>query len=268
VDESFDLWAGYAASMRRRGKAAGTITKRRYELASWSAWIGAGWTTATWREVEQWTDSRPLGARAQASAVSHLREFYKWARREGLVTVDPCADVDTPKLPPLIPRPAGAGAVRRAVGPGLDVLEVASALMAYGGLRCCEVARLHWSDVDLAGGRLYVTGKGDRQAVVPIAPPLAAILAACNGVEGPVITGRAGQACSPARISQRMGAHLRRRNCSCTAHQLRHYAGTYLLELTERVELVQHFLRHASIATTQGYAKVADGALAAAVADW
>jgi integrase/recombinase XerD len=255
--------------MRRQHLAPGTIDKRRYELASWSAWIGDGWTAATWRDVERWTDSRPLAARAQASAVSHLRAFYRWARREGLATIDPCADVVSPKLRRGQPRPAREVDVRRAVGAGLEPLEVACALMAYGGLRCCEVARLRWPDIDLAAGVLYVVaGKGDKDATVPIAPPLASILAGLNSVDGPVIGGHHGQACRPERISQRVGAHLRARDCRCTAHQLRHYAATHLLRQTGRLELVRDFLRHASIATTQVYANVEAGALAAAVADW
>ena len=100
-------WAAWSASMRRRRLSPGTIDKRRYELVSWSAWMGPGWTAATWRDVERWTDSRPLGPRAQASAVSHLRAFYQWARREGVATIDPCADVVTPKAASG-PTPAGS----------------------------------------------------------------------------------------------------------------------------------------------------------------
>jgi site-specific recombinase XerC len=260
--------AAWTASQRRAWLAPGTITKRRYELASWSAHIGPGWDTATWRDVERWLDSRPLGARAQASAVSHLRAFYRWARREGVATIDPCADVVSPRLRLARPRPARATDVRRAVGAGVDPLEVACALMAYGGLRCCEVARLTWADVDLAAAVLYVTGKGDKEATVPIAPPLAAVLMAQDGVDGPVFAGAGGRPCSPARVSQRVGAHLRARGCACTAHQLRHYAGMHLLERSGRIDVVRDFLRHASIATTQVYAAATGRDVADAVADW
>jgi integrase/recombinase XerD len=265
---AMDHWAGWAASMRRGRLAPGTVTKRRGELASWSAHIGPNWRTAGWRDVERWIDGRPLGPRAQAAAVSHLRQFYRWARREGLVSIDPCADVVSPRVPVRTPRPARAVDVRRAVGLGVDPLELAAALMAYGGLRCCEVAALRWPDVDLAAGLLYVTGKGNKQAVVPIAPPLAAILAAQSTTDGPVVAGSRGQPCSPARISQRMNAHLRARGATCTAHPLRHHAATHLLTITGRLDLVREFLRHASISTTQVYAQTAPGALAAAVADW
>lgn len=254
--------------MRRQRLARGTIVKRRSELASWSAHIGPRWLEAGWRDVERWLDGRPLGPRAQASAVSHLRAFYRWARREGVTGVDPCADVTTPRLRAGRPRPARDVDVRRGVGAGLEPLELACALMAYGGLRCCEVAPLQWADVDLAGGVMYVTGKGAKAATVPIAPPLASILAAHNATAGPVVVGVRGRACNAERISQLVGAHLRARGADCTAHQLRHYAATHLLARTGRIELVRDFLRHASIATTQVYASVAPGALADAVADW
>ena len=260
--------ADWCAAMRRQRLSTGTIRKRRGELASWSDHIGAGWRTATWRDVDRWIDSRPLGPRAQASAVSHLRSFYKWARREGLVSCDPCADVICPRLPVCVPRPARDVDVRRAVGAGLEPLELACALMAYAALRCCEVARLQWADVDLADGLIYVTGKGDKQAVVPICPPLAAILAVQVATDGPVVPGSRGQTCTAARISQRVGAHLRKRGAAATAHQLRHHAATHLLAITGRIDLVKEFLRHASISTTQVYARTAPGALAAALADW
>jgi integrase/recombinase XerD len=260
--------AGWQQAMRRAGLARGTILARTYALASWDASIGAGWREATWRDVESWLDGRPLGERAQASAVSHLRAFYRWARREGLTAADPCADVATPRLPIRLPRPVRAHDVDRAVGDGGDRLELAAALMAYAGLRCCEVARLTWGDVDLARGLLYVTGKGGRQATVPIAPPLAVILATRDAVSGPVVAAEHGGPLAPARVSALVGAHLRRLGIRATAHQLRHYAGTHVLELGGDVMAVRDFLRHASVATTQVYAQLAPARLASIVADW
>src|SRR4029453_17011347 len=89
-------WSAY---MRRQGLSSGTIRMRRYELHSWDRFIGTRWRRATFRDVERWIDSRPLGPNARGSAASHLRAFYRWARRETLTTADPCADVVTAKRP-------------------------------------------------------------------------------------------------------------------------------------------------------------------------
>lgn len=266
-----ELGSAWAAWQRQHGLAGGTILKRRYELAMWATWIGTRWTTATWRDVEAWIASRVrLGPRAQASTISHLRAFYRWARREGLCDIDPCADVIAPRGGSRLPRPARAAAVERAVGAGVERLEVACALMAFAGLRCCEVARLRWDDVDLAAGVIYVdAGKGDRDGTVPIVAPLRAVLSLQHATDGPVVPNVYGRATTPARMSQVVNAHLRRRRCGCTAHQLRHYFGTRFLELAGGDLLaVREVLRHASITTTQVYAQLAPGTVADIAARW
>lgn len=250
--------------MRRRGLARGTIGKRRSELRSWDRHIGARWREPSRSDVEGWLDGRPLGPGARYSAVSHLHAFYRWAHREGLVDVDPTELVERPRLPRRLPRPARAGAVGRAVGDGRRPVELACALMAFGGLRCCEVAALTWDDIDVPGGVLYITGKGDRDRVVPVSRPLAPILAAWDGSAGPVM----GRRMSPARVSQVVNVHLRAVAAGCTAHQLRHAFATRLLRVAGDVTVVQLALGHASLTTTQVYARVAPEALAEAMARW
>jgi site-specific recombinase XerD len=97
---------------------------------------------------------------------------------------------------------------------------------------------------------------------------LAAVLAAGDGHTGRIITNTAGRAVTAARVSQLMGAHLRRRGADCTAHRLRHYAGTRMLELGHDIMVVRDFLRHASVAQTEGYAQLAGGRLAEIAATW
>jgi len=265
MDEQLRAWEAY---QRQLGKAAGTILARRYALLSWREWIGGRWREANWRDVEAWIASKNLKPRGQNTTVSHLRAFYKWGRRQGWVEVDPCHDVELPRIPRRLPRPASERDMRRAVGTGLDRCELACAFMAYAGLRCCEVAILDWADIDLVARRLHVIGKGNKEAYVPIVAPLAALLAQHDGRQGRVITGWRGQALKPTRVSQVVNAHLRRVGADCTAHRLRHYAGTRMLELEGDLLVVRDFLRHSSVAQTEAYAQLAGGKLAAAAAKW
>jgi site-specific recombinase XerD len=259
---------GWDVHQRQRGLAGGTVLARRYVLAGWAAWIGDRWRTAGWRDVEAWLASKHLEPRGQNSNASHVRAFYKWARREGLTDADPCRDVELPRIPRRLPRPASERDVRRAVGTGRDREELACAFMAYAGLRCCEVAIVDWVDIDLVSGRLHVIGKGDKEAYVPIVAPLAAIVAQGDGLRGRIVTGNAGQAMRAARVSQVVNRHLRRVGAACTAHQLRHYAGTRMLELEGDLLVVRDFLRHSSVAQTEAYAQLAGGRLKAAAAKW
>jgi site-specific recombinase XerD len=247
-------WDGWSAAMRRRNLAPGTIEARRYQLRLWSTFIGDRWRVADRHDVEAWIDSRSLAARARYSSISHLHAFYVWCRREGLVEVDPTELVERPRLERRLPRPARAGDVARAVGDGLEPLEVCAALAAYQGLRCVELARLRWQDVDLEAGRLYLRGKGNRDRVLRIARRLRPILQAHDGATGYLL----GRRVTPARMSQRLNQHLRARGCQCTAHQLRHAFACSALEASGNIAAVQQALGHASIATTQIYAAVAN----------
>jgi site-specific recombinase XerD len=260
---AMDGWADWSAAMRRRGLAAATVDKRRHELERWSTFIGVGWAKVDRHEVERWLDGRPLAARARYSAISHLHAFYVWAIREGLCTADPTVLVERPKLPRCLPRPARSALVARAVGHGLAPVEVACALMAYGGLRCCEVAALTWDDVE--PGRLWLHGKGGKERVVPIARPLAVVLAQHDGQVGPIM----GRRVTPARVSQLVCAHLHQLGAGReTAHALRHAFATRLLALCGDVTVVQVALGHASLATTAIYTQVEPAALTAALARW
>jgi site-specific recombinase XerD len=240
--------------MHRRGLARGTISARRYVLASWSTFIGDRWTTATRHDVDRWIEQRGGGARHRYAGVSHLHAFYRWARRDELVDVDPTELVERPRLPSRLPRPARPGDVARAVGDASTPVELACALAAYQGLRCVELARLRWSDVDIEAGRMVVTGKGSRDRALRIARRLRPILAAYDGADGYVM----GRRYTPERVSQLVNGHLRARGCDCTAHQLRHAFACNALDATGNIAAVQRALGHASIATTQIYARVVD----------
>jgi integrase/recombinase XerC len=265
VDAELRAWE---AHQRQLGLAGGTILARRYQVESWGRWIGDRWQEADWRDVEAWIASRSLKPRAQNTSVSHVRSFYRWARREGVVNCDPCRDVELPRIPRRLPRPASERDVRRAVGAGQTRCEVACAFMAYAGFRCCEVAIVEWGDVDLVAGRLHVIGKGDKEGYVPIVAPLAALIAHGDGRRGRIVTSPDGRAVTASRMSQVVNAHLCRVGADCTAHQLRHYAATRMLELCGDLLVVRDFLRHGSVAQTEAYAQLAGGRLKAAAAKW
>lgn len=258
----------YAAAMRRRGLAAGTITTRRAELQRWLDHVGDGWRTATRHDVERWLDERPLGARARYTAISHLSAFYRWAMRDELVDHDPTMTVERPRLPQRLPRPVRREHVDELVASvaGDRLLEPAVLLMLDAGLRCLEVARLRWRDVDLEAGTLYVYGKGSRERLVgtPRRLRLALYLAAGDGPDaGEYVIGRK---LSAARVSQLVNARCHELELDATAHRLRHTYATRLYRATAGdLRAVQLSLGHASVATTQVYAAVdVDRVLAAA----
>lgn len=251
-----EISAGYAAHMRRRGLATGTRYARSSELRRWIEHVGERWPTATRHDVEDWVDARPLGARARYSAISHLSAFYRWAMREELADRDPTLLVDRPRLPVRLPRPVPAAELDRILaGVGGTGLEVPVLLMLDAGLRCIEVSRLTWSDVDLEAGTLYVFGKGSRERLVGIPRRLRLSLYVASAERNGEFV--IGHDWTPARVSQVLGGRFRELGCAVSAHRLRHTYATRLYKATAGdLRAVQMTLGHASVATTAIYAAI------------
>ena len=263
-DSRIGEWlAAFAVAERCRGLADSTIRHRGNQLRRYVEHVGPGrvWN-ADWRDVESYLATRALGPAALQRALSDVAVFYKWARREGHTTAAPVAQLDRPRRPRAVPRPLPDGVVLRALGHPDPRVAAAVALLAYGGLRCCEVSRASWGDVDWTAAAVYVTGKGGHTRWVPIVAPLVPYLHRLDGLESgdPILPRRdlAPGPASPAMVSQRVAQWLR--VCAggqrATPHQLRHWYATQALARTGRLDLVQLLLGHQSIATTQVYAAV------------
>jgi site-specific recombinase XerD len=124
--------------------------------------------------------TRGFARRTIARRASALRRYFGWARRVGAVTSDPTAGLSAPRGEGRLPRvlhpdelrtlldEAGAG------GPdgGRDLRDTALLELLYGsGLRVAEAAALDVDDLDLAGRRVRVWGKGGKQRLVPLSEP-------------------------------------------------------------------------------------------------
>lgn len=271
--DTHDPWPAFEAWHHRRGLSPGTTTKRRLTLRSWLAHV-EDWRTADWEDLEQWVDTMAhTSAKVRQDRVSDIRVFYTWARKRGLVDVDPTERWEGPRLPRRLPRPVPWPVVERALDLEHDPrVRLAIALAAYAGLRRKEVAGLVWTDVDLAAGAIYVReGKGGHQRMAFMAPPLRRMLAAQDGVVGPVFPSRYGGHVSPAYVGLMVEASLTRAEGShrWTMHQLRHSYGCRSLEGGTRLEVLQALMGHQSSDTTRIYARMSAAAiLQEAAAGW
>ena len=253
----------YRRYLVRRRFAPGTIKGRIVVLRRWLDHVGAGWRSASHRDVESWIDTRPVSAAVQRNYVSMLRSFYRWAMREGLCERDPTALVDKPRLPRRLPRPAPDHEIAAVLATAPHHIATMVALMAGGGLRCCEVGALCWRDVRLEHCTIHVSGKGSRDRVVVLPEQVVWMLTMLDTHDGPVFVNRDGNPYSANRVSRLVRLQFMRHGYTTTAHQLRHRAASAALAVAGDLLAVRDFLGHASVATTQGYTKVAGGAAAA-----
>lgn len=212
--------------------------------------------------------SRSTLARRTASA----RAFSTWAQRQGYLEADVAARLVSPKVGkhlPTVMAPAEAGEL---VGNAVSTDEphflrdsAILELLYATGMRVAELTGLDITDVDLERATAKVTGKGNKQRVVPFGRAAADALTQwldqgrdhMAGDTNAVFVGTRG-----GRINQRQVRRIVDNAAAVTGtkgltpHGLRHSAATHLLEGGADLRVVQEMLGHSSLQTTQVYTHV------------
>ncbi|HYD50296.1 MAG TPA: site-specific tyrosine recombinase XerD [Terriglobales bacterium] len=217
---------------------------------------------------------RGLSPRSRARMLSALRGFYGFLVREGVVRIDPSADVRFPRVGQRLPRAISRSAVDEMLKLEPDNLLVERdlamiELMYATGLRVSEAVNLRTTAVNLEAGFLTVMGKGSKERAVPIGTYARdRLLRYLNEVRPAILNGKASSSLFVSRsgraLSRRAFALRLRRAVlragiggKVTPHTLRHAFATHLVEGGADLRAVQMMLGHADIATTQIYTHVA-----------
>lgn len=140
-------------------------------------------------------------------------------------------------------------------------------LLYATGIRVGELVGIDIADIDFAQRTVRVTGKGDKQRVVPFGAPAARALdqwlqagrpaLACDLSGEALFLGRRG-----GRVDQRIVRQVVHREArkagvpDISPHALRHSAATHMLDGGADLREVQEMLGHASLRTTQRYTHV------------
>lgn len=214
-----------------------------------------------------------IGNASAARELSALKAFIKFAREQAGESDAAAPRLRGPRLKKGLPRPVTpddavnlADLVAGDAGEDwVGARDRAVLLLMYGaGLRIAEALSLKGRDAPL-GETLVVTGKGNKQRVVPILPitrdAVADYLEKCpwsiapdstlfRGVKGGVLSqGMVQKAMARARIALGLPD-------TATPHALRHSFASHLLGAGADLRSLQELLGHASLGSTQIYTKV------------
>lgn len=214
------------------------------------------------------------------------RVFFRWLTSTGLLTENPADALERPhrwkKLPgvlsprqmrllveaPLKQSPPDAGALP------LHLRDRALLELMYAcGLRASEAATLALRDFNTTLGVVIVTGKGNKQRLIPIGKPaqlaITEYIEKCRTLivgdgktkpdksQGRLLVSRTGRPLERVAIWQ-----LVKKNATIAAikgvhpHMLRHSFATHLLSGGADLRVVQELLGHSDIGTTQIYTHV------------
>ena len=222
------------------------------------------------RHVLRWVDAHPVAPSTLRKKVSVVRGFLDWCVTEKVITRNPIRVMGfTVKTEPnRIPRALSA----KDASALWDVLPDARArcIVALGlqlGLRRAEIATIEIHDIDWAASEVRVTGKGDKERVVPLtATAIDAIreyLAASPASDGPLVRSHVHERrpLAPPTIGKLLhswfsAAGLKHHPYDGrSTHALRHTAASDVLERCGDITIVRDMLGHSSTITTQIYTR-------------
>ena len=261
-----------------KGLASNSIESYRRDLERFEAAQGnstlADTTLDTLRAYVGQLKDKKLSNRSIARHITTLRGFFGYLVDEGELRVNPAELLAAPKigasLPKYLPRPAVDDLLEspeKDTATGLRDRAMIDVLYATG-LRVSELINVQISDLDESEGLIRVTGKGNKQRIIPVgSQALESLAIYCSQQRPLLLKGRV----SPYLFVTSRGSAMTRQGFwkllknhaksaslfdSLSPHVLRHTFATHLLEGGADLRSVQAMLGHRDIGTTQIYTHV------------
>ena len=262
------------------GLSPNTLAAYRRDMQGFSQWLQVQSLTlehAGENEVQAYFADRFDQTRASTAnrRLTVLRRFYQWALREKHVSTDPTLKLLTAKQAPRLPQTLSEAQVEALLAaPNTDtplglrdraMLE----LLYASGLRVSELVGLPMLSLNLREGVLRITGKGNKERLVPFGEEAADSLQNYLSQSRPVLLGKQN---SPAVFVTQQGTAMSRVmfwklikkyalladvHVPLSPHTLRHAFATHLLNHGADLRAVQMLLGHSDISTTTIYTHVA-----------
>ncbi|MCX6320051.1 MAG: site-specific tyrosine recombinase XerD [Bacteroidetes bacterium] len=227
------------------------------------------------KELQQflkWITELGMSAASQARIISGIKAFYKYCALEDIATNDPTLLLESPKLKRSLPDTLSFEEIESMInaidlskpegGRNKAILET----MYSCGLRVSEVVNLKISQLYLDVGFIRVTGKGDKERLIPVGSSaikyinlykntIRVHIMPQKGKEDILFLNYRGGALSRVMIfyiikDLALKAGIKK---TVSPHTFRHSFATHLVEGGADLRAVQEMLGHASITTTEIY---------------
>lgn len=236
------------------------------------------WTAVQADDVREWViyllDEQKLAATSVNRKLSALRTFYKYLRRVGWTTVNPMEKVIAPKKKRALPYFVRESEMDRlfeltAEDRSFKGIRDRLILMMFyeTGIRRAELLGMTDASVDFAAGQVKVTGKRNKQRIVPFGKELeneikAYMLVRDNTLplknSTALFVNEKGEMMSESQVAKIVKSHLSMVTTikKRSPHVLRHSFATAMLNNNADLTSIQKLLGHESVATTEIYTHV------------
>lgn len=215
-----------------------------------------------------------LDPRTVNRKIACLRSYFKFLLTTGVVSRNPMLRIKAPKmakkLPDFVPEESLNGLLNSFEFPDTfaGVRDQLVLELLYGtGIRLSELIGIRPDDVSLAARTVRVTGKGNKQRIVPLNPTLAAVLeryiafqkrefGVTDNTRSALLVTDKGEPLYEKLVYRTVKHYLSQITTASSQqhpHVLRHSFATHLLGKGADLNAIKELLGHANLAATQVY---------------
>ena len=258
-----------------------TVTAYQVDLTQFAAYLREEYeleepTQATHPLIRGWVVSlmgQHLDPRTVNRKVACLRSYYKFLLRMHRIEANPMLRIKAPKMAKKLPEFVPEESLNRLLNSFEFEANFAGARdqlvleTLYGtGIRLSELLGITENDVDAGARTVRVTGKGNKQRLVPLNPSLLLVLEKYraarlaefgpSGGGSPLLRTDKGEPLYEKLVYRTVKKYLSQVSTSAAhqhPHALRHAFATHLLGKGADVNAIKELLGHASLAATQVY---------------
>jgi integrase/recombinase XerC len=271
---------GFIKSLQARGSSENTLKAYQSDIKDLLEFLFASKAEFELDSIRNWLfviSEAGATKSTLARKTSSVRAFSSWLFERGVLDSDPGLRLRSPKLDRTLPKVAS----ENSLGEVFDSLKALATrdnptslmqlctmeLLYATGMRVSELAGLNMSDVDFSRNLLLVTGKGNKQRMLPYGAPAAAAMEEwirfgrvqylSESTDDALLISSRGKRVGVRQLYSLVADQLAKTTTGKAGpHTLRHSAATHLLDHGADLRAVQEILGHSSLVTTQIYTHV------------
>ncbi len=214
----------------------------------------------------------------ESTTIAHnltvIKNFHIYLLKENLVDTDVSEFIERPKLKKALPKTLSVEEIERLLDINLltpfDYRNKAMLELMYGcGLRVSELINLENNDLDMINCLIRITGKGNKDRIIPIGEYSIYYLKEYLKVREKLLKRKVcnklflnnhGQGISRQGFFKILKEILLKKNLNSdvSPHTLRHSFATHLINRGADLRSIQEMLGHTDISTTKIYTRVSD----------
>jgi len=268
----------HLAELAIQGKSPKTIEGYRFDLIQFKKYLQDAMPEVQLAEISAihvrgflvWLSERPDGNRTLSRKLSALSSWFRYLKLNGIITEDIMRKIRRPKYERKLPKFFSESEMETLIRipdiqTPLGLRNRAIFEILYScGLRLMELASLRLGDVDYRKKLVRVTGKGNKQRIVPVnnsaLDALNAYLKirpnlAREGSSEKIFLTKSGKDFDARQLHRILGRYIAliAQEKGYSPHTIRHSFATHLLSRGADLRAIQEMLGHSELSTTEIY---------------